>query len=359
MPLTLEQLYADQLILLEAVSGSRAYGTDTPESDTDIRGVFVLPQDMLYGMEYVPQVANPSNDIVFYEVGRFIELLLKNNPTVLELLGMPESSILQRHPLMDEIPTQGVLSKLCKDTFAGYARAQIRKAHGLNKKILNEMDERRKGILEFCWVVEGQGSVAVESWLATRGWSQEDCGLVNIPHMREVYALFHGGPNARQKLGFKGVAQKETSNNISLSSVPKDLAPVAVMAFNKDGYTRYCKDYKAYWEWVEKRNQNRYENTVQHGKNYDAKNMMHTFRLLDMAEEIGGQGLLKVRRPNRDFLLQIRRGEFMYQDLVEAAEARLERIEAAYANGPLPDQPDAALLEAALVKIRREFYAGK
>ena len=71
--LTLEDLHTQNLILLEAVSGSRAYGLATPESDTDIKGVFYLPKSMFYGMEYIPQISNETNDIVYYELGRFIE----------------------------------------------------------------------------------------------------------------------------------------------------------------------------------------------------------------------------------------------------------------------------------------------
>ncbi|HHG86501.1 MAG TPA: nucleotidyltransferase, partial [Bacteroidetes bacterium] len=178
MPLTLEQLTEQNLILLEVIAGSRAYGLEVPESDTDIRGIFILPQEMLYGMEYIPQVANETNDIVYYELGRYVELLIKNNPTILELVAMPAACILQRNPLLDEIRLDQVLSKLCMNTFAGYARTQLKKARGLNKKILNKMGKHRKGILEFCWVVEGQGTVPVNDWLAARGWKQEDCGLV-------------------------------------------------------------------------------------------------------------------------------------------------------------------------------------
>lgn len=356
MSLSLDDLHDRGLILLEAISGSKAYGLSTPASDTDIRGIFILPREDIYGLDYLPQVANETNDIVFYELGRFVELLLKNNPTVMELLAMPEQTILQRHPLLDLINPKDVLSKLCQDTFAGYARAQIRKARGLNKKIMVKMEERRKGILEFCWVVAGQGSVPVQEWLAERGWQQEDCALVNIPHMHNVYALFHGGTEARSSLGFKGIAAKDTSNNVSLSSVPKGMEPVGVMSFNKDGYTRYCKDYKAYWEWVGKRNEDRYENTVQHGKNYDAKNMMHTFRLLAMAEEIGRDGKLNIHRPDREFLLRIRKGEFMYDELLAKAEERLEAMDELYQNGPLPDEPNEKAIKSALVEIRKGFY---
>lgn len=70
----------------------------------------------------------------------------------------------------------------------------------------------------------------------------------------------------------------------------------ALMSFNENAYKQYCKAYKEYWEWVEERNEERYQNTLEHGKNYDAKNMMHTFRLLDMAEEIASEKSILVKK---------------------------------------------------------------
>ncbi len=80
------------------------------------------------------------------------------------------------------------------------------------------------------------------------------------------------------------------------------------MHFNKDGYSIYCKEYKTYWDWVEKRNDTRFEHNKSLGKNYDAKHMMHTFRLLNMAEEIALYKEVRVFREDRDFLLSIRNG---------------------------------------------------
>ncbi len=121
--------------------------------------------------------------------------------------------------------------------------------------------------------------------------------------------------------------------------------------------TKYCKDYKEYWEWVEKRNDKRYQNTIQHGKNYDAKNMMHTFRLLNMCEEIGRYGKLLVRRADRDYLLKIRRGEFEYDKLLQLAEQKINEIDTIYQNTTLPDQPDSKKLEKLLVEVRKGIYA--
>ncbi len=47
--MTIADLRHQGLILFEAVSGSRAYGTDLPHSDTDSKGVFVLPEKQFLG----------------------------------------------------------------------------------------------------------------------------------------------------------------------------------------------------------------------------------------------------------------------------------------------------------------------
>ena len=51
--MTLEQLKDSGHIIFEAISGSRAYGLATATSDTDIRGVFILPKDQCYSLNYV------------------------------------------------------------------------------------------------------------------------------------------------------------------------------------------------------------------------------------------------------------------------------------------------------------------
>lgn len=352
--MTLQDLYdAPSFILLEARSGSYAYGTALPSSDVDIRGVFFLPKALFYGMAYTPQLSDDNNDTVFYELGRFVELLSKNNPNILELLAMPEDCIIRRHSIMDRLRPEDFLSKKCKDTFGGYALTQVRKARGLNKKIVNPMPKERKTPLDFCYVLWKEGSIPVKGWLERMGYRQENCGLVNIPHFRDTYGLYY---DESGELGFNGILRKPASNELSLSSIPKNMPQVAVLSFNKDGYQAYCKDYRQYWEWVDERNEARYENTLSHGKNYDAKNMMHTFRLLDMAEEAAREGAIRVRRPNWEFLLDIRAGKFEYDQLVQWAQARMARIEALFEQSGLPEAPDVAKVNRILVGMREALY---
>jgi len=350
--MTITEIKKKGLLLFECISGSRAYGLDTATSDTDLKGVFYLPVEKFYGLHYLPQVSNETNDEVYYELGRYVELLVKNNPNILEMLATPDDCVLYRHPVMNRLDISMFLSKLCKDTFAGYAISQIHKARGLKKKIMNPVADERMSALDFCYIVQGHSSVAVSQWLEAHGLSPQRCGLSAIPHARELYALYYDPDGTR---GYSGIS-RHTANEVSLSSIPKGEKELACLFFNKDGYSAYCREYREYWEWVEKRNDERYSNTMQHGKNYDAKNMMHTIRLLQVAEEILTTGRLCLKRPNREELLSIKSGNAEYDDLLNQATGLIKRIKAANASSSLPAKPDEKAIVKILVEMRKDLY---
>jgi uncharacterized protein len=96
--MTLQQLHNDSsLLLLKCISGSQSYGLALPHSDTDIKGVYILSQKEFYGLTFTDQVNNETNDEVYFEIKKFIDLLLKNNPNILELLSTPDDCILHKH----------------------------------------------------------------------------------------------------------------------------------------------------------------------------------------------------------------------------------------------------------------------
>lgn len=351
--MTIKDLKSKNLILLEAISGSRSFGLATENSDTDIRGVYYLPKEEFYGLNYIPQISNETNDITYYEIGRFVELLQKNNPNILEVLASPEDCILQKHPLMDLLRPEDFLSKLCKDTFAGYAVSQIKKAKGLNKKILNPIEKERKSVLDFCYILEDQGSVPLKKWLSESGKMQEKSGLVNIGNTKGMYAVFY---DESETLGYKGMVRHEEANQVSVSSVPKDEKPTAYLFCNLDAYSTYCKDYKEYWKWVSERNEDRYNVNQEHGQNYDSKNMMHTIRLLQSCEHIFKTNSLNIRVDNREELFDIKAGNWSYEAVMQKAEDLIKSIELHHAASTLPEYPDIKKTEKILIEIRENLY---
>lgn len=351
MQLNINDIKRNGWLIFEAITGSRAYGLNTASSDTDIRGVFVLPKEYFYSLQYVAQVANETNDIVYYELGRFIELLSKSNPNILEMLGIDDKFILRQHRLMKSIKQEWVLSKECMQTFANYAYSQIKKARGLEKKIMNPMDGIRKTVIDFCYVYISGKSIPLAEFLSQNSLTQEQLGLAAVPHLRDCFNVYHSEASL-----YSGIVRKDSSNEICLSHIPAGESPVALLSFNRDGYSVHCKKYKEYQEWLLRRNEARYTATLQHGGRYDAKNMMHVFRLLFMAKEIALERKIQVFRNDREFLLAIKSGKFKYEDLVQRAQALREELLDLYEQAELPDRPIIERLNDLLVNLRNSFY---
>ncbi|GGV81630.1 nucleotidyltransferase [Streptomyces gelaticus] len=122
-----EALVRDHTVY-SCVVGSRAFGLATEGSDTDRRGVFLVPTPLFWRFEKPPtHVEGPAQEQFSWELERFCELALRANPNVLECL---------HSPLVEHIDAVGrellslrgaFLSRLAHRTFARYASGQRRK----------------------------------------------------------------------------------------------------------------------------------------------------------------------------------------------------------------------------------------
>ena len=86
---------------------------------------------------------------------------------------------------------------------------------------------------------------------------------------------------------------------------------------------------------------------------------MHVFRLLDMACEIGRESKIIVKRPNREFLLEIKYGKFEYEELLVLADKLQLEMEKAFENSSLPDMPNREYINELTYKLREKFYKEK
>lgn len=118
-------------IILECVVGSHMYNLDTPESDKDIKGVYVLPTTELVstinGFDKVNKVYdNTDPDYAYYEVQKYIRTVAKGNPTLLELLYANEYIYTsQMGRLLIAHRTSFLSEKAVRDSYLGYARQQF------------------------------------------------------------------------------------------------------------------------------------------------------------------------------------------------------------------------------------------
>jgi len=190
-----EYLEFDILLLVRA--GSHLYGTNTETSDEDYRGIFIIPNEYLHGLKsnYVSQLTfgelekgkGVKADNVFYEVGRFMELLMSSNPNILELLHFRyDKNLIYVHTLMETelLPFKPkFITKQCRTSVAGYAIAQIKKARGQSKYQNWSADRiRRKTPLDFITVYDKKNELALKDYLLKYKLNQKNCGVVAIPH---------------------------------------------------------------------------------------------------------------------------------------------------------------------------------
>lgn len=389
--LTFDKIRHSGLLIYEYIRGSKAYGTDLPngQSDTDTGGVYLSPPSQLLGLgfDWQDEVSDEKHDTTWYSLKKFMTLLTKSNPTVLEALYIPERCVIYEHPIMTEIKKNRdkFLTKECFGAFIGYAIAQIKKSKGYNK-LCNWEEVKRKEPLDFCYTFYKQGTSNITNWLEYRKLSQKYCGLCNCNHTRDAYAVFydwgamfdenrlgwkenllngyfrygeseysslvelilrHIGKqeliknrdingyielmrwfNVQKAIGYRGiVSENSDSNDVRCSSIEKFAEPICHLVYNRDEYSHHCVKYRQYMEWLENRNEVRY--LLNKGKDFDRKNAMHTIRLLHMGIEIAEGKGFNVDRTNidRDFLLKIRNGDTTYEEFISYVEGKKEELD--------------------------------
>ena len=392
--MTVEFLENNNLLAYKYVRGSQLYGTAIEGiSDIDFGGVYIADNNIMLGLPefYEPQVSDDKHDTTYYELGRWVELLMKANPNALESLFAPDEFIIgDIHPSVKLIRDNRdlFLTKECFNSLYGYGKSQIAKARGLNKKCVQPVLERKE-VLDFCYTFKGQGSQSMKEFLAEHGLNQKYCGLVNIPNMKDTYGVYYDFAShakfetmnfrTRRELavyvlntfgetyyneylrrikdkeffGYSGIVHPDgKSNEVRLSSIPKGEIPICFMTYNQNGYESHCKKYKEYQEWVAKRNPVRYESNLK--SNYDCKNMMHCVRLIHMGKELAeGKGFNVVRTWDRQMLLDIRNHKYEYDEIIDYVEKLYKETDSISKTCALPDTCDKEKINNLLIEARK------
>lgn len=120
-------------IQFSAVVGSQVQGLATEASDIDRRGVFVAGARIAFSLDGSPeQIVHDRDQLCYWELGKFLRLALRSNPTVLETLYSPRIEL--QGPLLREgferLRDSGALvSRQFGRAAMGSARAQMERIH--------------------------------------------------------------------------------------------------------------------------------------------------------------------------------------------------------------------------------------
>jgi len=130
--------------------GSQLYGTDTPESDLDIKGVFIPSKSMMYLGEVPKSIQTPSTkgkntkddvDIQLYSIQYFFKLAKAGDTNALDMLHSSGPSVLQSSLVWEDIHDNRRMfyTKNLK-AFIGYAKKQAN-VYGIKGERLDSIDK--------------------------------------------------------------------------------------------------------------------------------------------------------------------------------------------------------------------------
>lgn len=154
----------DNITLLSGIGGSHAYGMATENSDIDRYGVFLAPTRSILGIYPVQEtITQTAPDVTMHELGKFVRLAIKANPTVLDLLYLdayetihPAGQLLIDHRSM-------FLSKIIYRSFGGYASDQARRLKNRGDSFSSDTRNRTAKHARHCFRLMRQGAELLQT----------------------------------------------------------------------------------------------------------------------------------------------------------------------------------------------------
>ena len=340
-------------------AGSHAYGTSTPTSDLDVRGVFIPPPEYVLGMSRVEQYQEAGSDtrpdLVVYELRKYISLAADANPNILEVVFADDSDILKITEVGRQLRANRhlFLSKKARHTFSGYAMSQLKRIESHRRWLLNPPTappQRSDFGLPERHAIPGDQIKAAEAIIRKQVEAWENAlptfGVdVNDPaaciQMRELLVQ----TLTEMRLSTDDERFQAAGRRVGLDANFLD------MLDREHKYTQKRREWDSYLQWCSGRNEAR--SILERKYGYDTKHGMHLVRLMRMCEEILRDGIVLVRRPDAEELLAIRNGAWTYEQLMTWARDMDARMAAVAATSRLPNSPDRAAINALCVELMR------
>jgi uncharacterized protein len=302
-----DQLLPEGLITL-CWRGSVAHGMYVPKSDPDsiddkdVMGVYVGPLEhyLGFGRKDVYEKWEGEWDCVFYELRKFIGLLLNCNPNVLSLLWLKPNGIIYESTLGTRLREHRDLfvTKKAYHSFSGYAHAQFKKMVSFNQEAQQLMQQLEDQLTSFG--IDPDSSDAGASLRTLDG--RPFVGATS--EMMEVVKRYRGERRRYYSGGYMGQKRRELVRRVG----------------------------------------------------YDAKNAAHLIRLLRMGIEFLTEGRLHVERADAPELLDIKRGAWPLDKVIAESERLFQLSQEAYVRSTLPPEPDRARAERLCVEMISEYH---
>ena len=293
-------------MIVKMIFGSYLYGTNTPISDTDYKGVDYptfeqialgqIPKNIYYHSTGSDKTKNTKNDIdiEIYSLHEFIKLALQGQTGIFDMLHAPSDMLIQSSTTWEYIISnrEKFYSKNAH-AFIGYAMGQASK-YGLKGSRL----DAAKSVLD--WMDKQSAKARIE-----------DCDLSTFPKSDHIKFI-----------------DSEKDNEKMIDVCGKKLTFKSKIEYNRSIVELF---YNQYGQRAFLASQN---------KAIDWKAISHAFRAAYQIKELFTLHTITFPRPEADFLIKIKLGEFEYKDIAMQLDSLIEEVKDLSTKTTLPEKPD-------------------
>lgn len=317
--------------------GSKAYGLDTPASDTDYAGIFI-DDPKYYGFSNltIDQKSGPwptstkfpmisgCKDIHFNEIRKQITLLGKGSPNQIELLFAEDNLIYCSSVWKLVIGFRhNFITQSIKECYIGYAESQIRKMES-HFKWLNDPPKKLPVPEDFGLESDTTMSKSEFNAFLHTLWELLKDRFEFINAREEFLEL------VKEKIDYKSIL---INHDFPLEGLPyikyltsTDDAFIDTYQRIKQ-YRRALDNWKSYQKWLANRNPARAALEAKVG--YDCKHACQCLRLLYQAKDLITTNTLKVNTSGayyHTFLRNIKEGKISYERFIEVADFLFNKV---------------------------------
>ena len=313
-------------IILIGLGGSYAYGTNTENSDLDVRGCALNTKEEILTNKNFDQFVNEETDTTIYSFNKLASLLSNTNPNTIELMGLKPEHYLYLHPIGKELLDNAhlFLSKKAIHSFGGYANQQLRRMELLCNRNVSQAQREQ-------FILNTINNAMYDIKQAYQDFTDEEIKLYIDKAVQEGY-------------------DTEIFMDVNLKHYPlRDYCSVwnemksIVSSYNKIG----------------KRN----EKAITHNKL--GKHMMHLIRLYMMCLDIlEKEQIITYREAEHDLLMDIRNGKYLdsndqpIPEFYEMVDEYEKRLDYAKLNTNLPDNPDYKKINEFVIDVNERVVKG-
>lgn len=285
-------------VLVQAVAGSHLFGTNTPASDKDFKGVY-LPskKDILLGTAKSSINTKTNNsglkntkddvDVEFYSLQKFMQMLHEGQTVALELLWTPEDKIISTSPFWEELRShRAELLSNKVSAFVGYCKTQADK-YGVKG---SRMGAARK-VLDF---LEARDS----DYRMSHYWNEMQAKFKDVEHVE-----FGVQETALGPIEYLEVCNRKFQTTVKAQYV----------------YDSLVKLYESYGHRAKQ---------AENNEGIDWKALSHAYRVCCQAIEIlsAGELTLPLRDKDRIYIKRIKAGEIPFLELQPKLERKVEQV---------------------------------